>query len=97
VCRKIYPYVCHVQNESLAAFSQETVDYINNNSQTVFYGGDSDVAGKNASYIITDTFKWKHINPPDHLLNDCCKDFSDWFKRSPQEVEEHFKKKGLMI
>jgi hypothetical protein len=95
VCRKIYSYVCHVQNESLAAFSQETVDYINNNSILVFYGGDSDPVGKSASYIITDTFKWKHINPPDQLLTECCKDFASWGAKSMKEVEEHFKKKGL--
>ena len=97
VCRKIYPHVCHVQNESLAAFSLETVEHINNNSKLVFYGGDSDPAGKNASYIITNTFGWKHINPPDSLLDECCKDFASWGARSMKEVEEHFKKKGLII
>lgn len=97
VCRKIYPYVCHVQNESLAAFSFDTIEYIRANSKEVFYGGDSDAPGKSASYIITNTLKWKHINPPDRLLPDI-KDFSDWAKvEGLEKVEEHFKKKGLII
>lgn len=96
VCRKIHPYVCHVQNESLAAFSLETVNHIKQNSNMVYYGGDSDGPGKNASYAITDTFQWKHINPPDYLLEGCCKDFADWGKRSIKEVENHFRIKGLV-
>jgi len=96
VCKKIYPYVCHVQNESLGAFSEETVKYIKENSKEVFYGGDSDIPGKSASYIITEAFGFKHINPPDRLLEDCCKDFADWARAfSLKDVEEHFIKKGL--
>ena len=97
VCRKVYPYVCHIQNESIAAFSDETVNYIRDNSKEVFYGGDSDVAGKQASYIITKAFSYRHINPPDYLLNDCCKDFSDWGRHEGLEkLKEHFTIKGLI-
>lgn len=95
VCRKVYPYCCGVQNESLAAFSQETVEYINTHSREVFYGGDSDMPGKKASYCITEAFGWRHINPPDRLLPDT----KDWAKMgkdySLQSIEEHFKIKGL--
>jgi len=95
VCRKIYPYVCHVQNESLAAFSEETVEFIKQTSKEVFYAGDSDVPGKRASYDITNAFKFKHINPPDILLPDI-KDFADWGKeKGLEEVNNHFIKKGL--
>lgn len=96
VCRKVYPYVCHCQNESLAAFSQENVEYINNNSKLVFYAGDSDDPGKAASRIVTEAFNWKHINPPDRLLP-LVKDFADWGKMSLKEIENHFKIKGLII
>lgn len=95
VCRKVYPHVCHVQNESLAAFSEETVEYINNNSNEVFYGGDSDTAGKTASYAITKAFGWKHINPPDRLLP-AVNDFAGWGKiEGLDKLHEHFKLKGL--
>ena len=95
VCKKIYPYVCHVQNESLAAFSNETVDFINKNSKDIFYGGDSDKPGKDSSFAITNAFGFKHINPPDNLLPKI-KDFADWSKeKGLQELKNHFVKKRL--
>ena len=95
VCRKIYPHVCHIQNESTAAFSDDTVEFIKNNSKQVFYGGDSDRPGKKASFQITKSFGFKHINPPDELLPEV-KDFADWGKQKGLEViQNHFIKKGL--
>jgi len=95
VCRKIYSHVCHVQNESLAAFSFDTIENIRANSKEVFYGGDSDAPGKSASHVITDTLHWKHINPPDRLLPDI-KDWSDWARlEGLSAVEDHFKTKKL--
>ena len=88
VCRKIYPHVCGVQNESLSAFSQETIEHIKNNSKVIFYGGDSDLPGKKASYIITEKLGYKHINPPDYLLPEI-KDFADWGKLGINQIREH--------
>ena len=97
VCRKVYEHVCHVQNESLAAFSHETVDYINNNSAYVFYGGDSDKPGKEASRLITKAFNFKHINPPDRLLPDI-KDFADWGRvEGLDALRNHFINKELIL
>ncbi len=96
VCRKVYNNVCHVQNESLAAFSDETVRFIQENSKRVFYGGDSDEPGKKASFAITEAFGFKHINAPDRLLPES-NDFAAWAKREGLEVlEEHFIKKQLL-
>ena len=95
VCRKVYPHVCHIQNESTAALSDEVVEFIKNNSKEVFYGGDSDVPGKKASFAITESFGFRHINPPDNLLPEV-KDFADWAKLKGLEVIRlHFRKKGL--
>ena len=95
VCKKIYPHVCHVQNESLASFSEETIDFINKNSKDVFYGGDSDKPGKDASFAITREFGFNHINPPDNLLPNI-KDFADWGKeKGLEELKNHFIKKRL--
>jgi hypothetical protein len=95
VCRKVYPYVCHIQNESTAALSEEVVEFIKNNSKEVFYGGDSDVPGKKASFAITESFGFRHINPPDDLLPEV-KDFADWAKLEGLEIVRlHFRKKGL--
>ena len=95
VCKKVYPYVCHIQNESTAALNDEVVEFIKNNSKEVFYGGDSDVPGKKASFAITESFGFKHINPPDDLLPKV-KDFADWAKLEGLEVIRlHFRKKRL--
>ena len=98
VCRKIYPYVCYVQNESLNAFSEETVDYINKHSKNIFVGFDNDEAGKKASWAVTSKFRWKHINPPDKLLcENFASDWSDWAKCNNLEaIKEHFIKKKLI-
>lgn len=97
VCRRVYPHVCHVQNESLAAFSEENVRFINENSREVFYGGDNDASGKQASYTITQTFGWRHINVPDKFLSEKVTDFADMAKHNSLEaVREHFIKKQLI-
>lgn len=96
VCKKVHSNVVGVQNESTSAFSQEFVKTVKENSNFVFYGGDSDKPGKEASYIITQTFGFKHINPPDNLLPDI-KDFADWAKvKGLDELGKHFIKKSLM-
>ena len=95
VARKIYPYCAYVQNESLAAFSKETVEHINNNSKEVYCCFDSDAPGKKASLAVTAEFGWKHINSPDNLLPDI-NDIAMWAKvKGLEEVKEHFIKKGL--
>lgn len=98
VCKKIYDNVCHVQNESLASFSPENVQYIKNNSKEVFVGFDNDSAGKKASWDVTTAFQWRHINPPDRLLCDnYASDWADWAKcNGLEEVKKHFIKKGLI-
>lgn len=96
LCRKLYPYTCHVQNESIFAFSDETREYINTHSKGVYLGYDSDESGKAASYIVTNAFGWKHINTPDRLLP-AINDFADWGKAEGLEVvKRHFIEKGLI-
>jgi len=96
VCRKVFSHVCGVQNESLGAFSPEFVESIKSKSKEIFYGGDSDKPGKEASYAITSLLGFKHINPPDPLLQECCKDFADMGRyKGLSYIEKHFKTKGL--
>lgn len=96
VCIKVYPYTCHVQNESVAAFSDETVSYIKSNSLKAFYGGDSDDQGKDASHTITKAFDFLHINTPDRLLPEV-NDFAGWGRlEGLSALREHFIDKKLM-
>lgn len=95
VCRKIYSYVTGVQNESTAAFSENFVSELKKNSKLIYYGGDSDAPGKAASYLITQQFGFKHINPVDRLLPET-KDWADWAKKeSLEKLNIHFKNKRL--
>jgi DNA primase len=97
VCRKIYPYVCGVQNESVGSFSQDTIDYIRENSLDVFVCFDSDDAGKKASFAVTKLFNWKHVNPPDRLLPNI-KDMADWAKtKGLDEVKQFLITKKIII
>jgi|SRR6478736_2410589 len=97
VCKKILDEVVGIQNESLAAFSEKFVNEVTNNSEEVFYGGDSDAPGKQASYNITGAFGYKHINAPDRLLP-ATKDLADWAKLEGLDaLERHFKNKKLII
>lgn len=96
VLRKIYSNICHVQNESLAAFSEETINYINENSKNVYCSFDSDESGKKASWEVTKSFGWKHVNPPDNLLPKI-KDISDWARiKGLEEVKNHLIKKNII-
>lgn len=95
VMEEVYPYLCGMQNESLGSVSDTTAGYIDENSKRVFYGGDSDPAGKKASYRITEKRSWYHINTPDKLLP--AKDWSDWAEvaDSLDPIINHIKQKGL--
>lgn len=94
---KIYPYVCGVQNESLEAFSEETINIIRCNSKVAYYGGDCDEPGKKASWEITEKLGFKHINVPDEYLNKKVKDFADWAKyEGLKKIEHYLKRKKIM-
>ena len=93
---KIYPYVTGVQNESIAAFSEHFVSELKKNSKSIYYGGDSDAPGKAASYLITQQFGFKHINPVDKLLPEI-KDWADWARiTSLKTIEDYFKLKNII-
>lgn len=96
IVRKIYNYVVGVQNESLAAFSEEFANNLTMGSKKVYYAGDSDIPGKAASYLITENFKWKHLNPPDKYLPEI-KDWADLAKeKGIEKVYNHLMKKNLI-
>lgn len=96
VMEEVYPYLCTFQNETIGSVTEKVAQYINENSKKVFYGGDSDVAGKKASYKITEKYQWYHVNVPDKYLPD--KDWSDLSASHGIEViDKHLRKKGVII
>ncbi len=97
VLRKIHQYTVRIENESLGAIPEEEGKYITDNSKGVWYAGNSDEAGKKASYKITGHHKWHHLNPPDIIKPS--KDFSDWRALTGRndEIVEHLIKKKVII
>lgn len=95
---KMYPHVMGVQNESLEAFSEETVVHIAKNCKQMYYGGDCDEPGKKASYAITGAFGYKHVNVPDRYWEDRgIKDFDDWaVYEGDAKVKFYLKRKKII-
>lgn len=97
VINKVYDKICNVQCETTAAFTKENIEYINNNFEEVYINFDSDEAGVKASWKITSTFEWKHINVPYIYLNCGIKDFSDMVKKEGVgELHNYFTSKGII-
>lgn len=97
VLRKLYSCVASTQNESIACFSPENVDYIKKNSkrQVVLY--DNDETGVHSCQEITKKFDFGYCNVPKKYLSEGIKDFSDLAKvHGLQVVEEVLKQKNLI-
>jgi len=97
ILRKIYNCVCSTQNESMACFSKENVDYIKANSEKQYILFDSDLPGKQASLQVTKKFDMGYCNVPNNYLDENIKDFAGWAsKYGLKVVEEYLKEKQLI-
>lgn len=97
VLSKIKDEICGTQNESLAAISEENAAYITDNCDEFYLWMDNDAPGKKASFEVTGTYNYKHVNNPDFLLKFGCKDPSDWAERdTPEAIEYHLKCKSIL-
>lgn len=97
VLKKLYSCVASTQNESLACFSSENVEYIKKNSkkQVVLY--DSDSTGVSSCQEITKKFDMGYCNVPKKYLEEEIKDFSDLARiHGLKAVEDILKEKGLI-
>lgn len=95
VVEKVFPYSIGVQNEGIACFSTENVDYIKANSTEQILGFDSDDTGVKNSQQITKLFDFGYCNVPKYYAP--IKDFADLGKeRGLKEIEKIFKLKGII-
>ena len=62
VCLKVYPYTCYVQNESISAFTDETVEYINTHSKDVFWDASSNTLSIPANHPHYQRQSFVHLN-----------------------------------
>lgn len=75
VIKKIYPYTCAVQYEGEAAFTEENVAFLKNNSEIQTLSFDSDVAGVKNSLQITKKYGFGYCNVPRQYL---AQHINDW-------------------
>jgi hypothetical protein len=96
VMKKVFPCSCAVQNEGIACFSQENVEYIKANSDRQILSFDSDVTGVQNSQQITKLFNFDYANVPRKYLSEGIKDWADLAKaHGLQAIEDYLRKKGL--
>lgn len=97
VMKKVFSCCCAVQNEGLACFSVENVEYIKANSASQILSFDSDVTGVKNSQQITKLFDFDYCNVPRHLLKEEIKDWADWSKvYGLKPIEDYLKQKQLL-
>lgn len=88
---------CAVQNESIAAFGEDTVTMLKEETETVYVAFDSDEPGVKSSWQVTKQFGWKHLNVPYSYLEEGVKDFSDLCKKHGlRKVKEYLREKNVI-
>ena len=97
VMKKVYPCCCAVQNEGIACFSPENVEYLKANSDVQILSFDSDVAGVANSQQITKLFDFEYLNVPKAYLKEGIKDWADLAKvHGLKAIEDYLTEKQLL-
>lgn len=97
VIKKIFPCSCAVQNEGIACFSNENVEYLKANSNRQILSFDSDVTGVENSKQITKLFDFEYVNVPRKYLQEGIKDWADLAKaHGLQAIEDYLRFKEIL-
>lgn len=97
VVKKLIPNSIAVQNEGMACFTKENVEWLKTNSKRQILSFDSDVPGVKNSLIITEKFGFDYCNVPRKFLENEIKDWADLAKfRGMDYLEVYFKTKKLI-
>lgn len=97
VIKKVFPCSCAVQNEGIACFSPENVEYFKSNSKRQILSFDADLVGVQNSQQITKLFDFDYCNVPKKYLNENLKDWADVSKiYGMKEIEKILKEKQLL-
>lgn len=95
VVSKVFPCSIGVQNEGIACFSPENVQFLKDNSEQQILGFDSDETGVKNSQQITQIFDFGYCNVPKSYRP--IKDFADLAKvHGLKAVEEVLKSKNII-
>jgi DNA primase len=94
---KVFPCSIGVQNEGIACFSPENVEYIKSNSEEQILSFDSDVTGVQNSQQITQLFNFGYCNVPRKYLQEGIKDWALLGKiHGLKTVESVLKEKNII-
>lgn len=97
VVSKIFPCSCAVQNEGVACFSPENVEYLKSNSKRQVLSFDGDIVGVENSQQITKMFEFGYCNVPRKYLLEGIKDWAALGRQyGIKTVEEVLKQKGIL-
>jgi len=97
VMRKVFPCNCAVQNEGVACFSNENVEYIKANSDSQILSFDSDITGVQNSQQITKLFDFGYCNVPRKYLAEGIKDWADLAKAHGLDTIQNYLKHKKLI
>lgn len=95
--KKLIKTTCGVQNEGIACFSKENVDFLKSNSKRQILSFDNDEPGVKNSIQITGMFGFEYCNVPKLYLSEKITDWADlarWY--GIKEVEDCLKKKKII-
>lgn len=97
VIKKVFPNSCAVQNEGIACFSPENIEFLKANSDKQILSFDSDVPGVKNSQQITKLFDFDYCNVPRKYLKEDIKDWADLAKTyGLKTVESYLKLKNIL-
>ncbi len=94
---KILPYTCiNVQNEGTSGYTEETRQILQGKEVIIMY--DNDEAGVRNCKKICDTWGYRYVNVPKHMLEHKVKDASDWvsYAKGYDPLIEHLKIKNVI-
>ena len=77
VMKKVFPASCAVQNEGVACFNEDNIDYLRANSNSQILSFDSDVTGVKNSQQITKLFGFGYCNVPRPYLSEGINDWAE--------------------
>ena len=97
VMKKVYPSACATQNEGVACFSVENVDFIKENSSHQILGYDSDIAGVKSSQEITKMFGFDYCNVPRKFLAEGINDWAGLAEKHGMKPIENYLTEKLII
>ena len=97
VIKKLFECSCAIQNEGLACFSEENVNYLKSNSKRQILSFDSDVTGVKNSQQITQLFGFDYCNVPKQYLSEGIKDWALLGKiHGMKTIEKYLIEKNLI-